>query len=146
VSSDRLAGPKIDHAVRVGRALVEAAVGPVAVVMLDVLTKKFREVSAVPDEGAIAELAAYRSDPPFRVGVRDRSTRGVRMIVAPSLRKASSKPAMNWPAPSRIKNRIGRWSRIRRFRAAWVVQGPVGFVVMPPRCTRRVSSSMKNNT
>jgi hypothetical protein len=33
---------------------------------------------------------------------------GVRMIVAPSLRKISSNAATNWPAPSRIRNRIVR--------------------------------------
>ena len=35
---------------------------------------------------------------------------------------------------------------IKKFRAAWVVQGPVGLVVIPPRCTRRVQISMKHNT
>ena len=29
---------------------------------------------------------------------------GVRMMVAPSMRNTSSKPPMNWPVPSRIKN------------------------------------------
>ena len=35
---------------------------------------------------------------------------------------------------------------IRKLRAAWVVHGPVGFVVIPPRCTLRVPISMKNRT
>jgi hypothetical protein len=68
------------------------------------------------------------------------------MIAAPSLPKTSSNVAMNWPAPSRIKNWIVGSARIMKFRAAWVVQTPVGFVVMPARCTRCRSSSMKNRT
>jgi len=68
------------------------------------------------------------------------------MMVAPSLRKTSSNPPRNCPAPSRIKNLIDSSARIVKFRAACAVQAPVGLVVMPARCTRRVSSSMKNNT
>ena len=56
----------------VGRALAEAAVGSVGVVVLDVLGEELFELSAVPDEGAVAEFAAYGADPAFRVGVRDR--------------------------------------------------------------------------
>jgi hypothetical protein len=56
------------------------------------------------------------------------------MIVVPVLRNTSSKLATNWPPPSRIKNRIVRSWRIVKLRAAWVVQGPVGFLVIPARC------------
>ena len=35
---------------------------------------------------------------------------------------------------------------MRRFRAAWVVHGPVGLVVIPARCTLRVATSMTNRT
>ena len=59
----------------VGCALAEAAVGPVCVVVLDVLAQEPFELSAVPDEGAVEELAAHGADPPFRVGVRDRRAR-----------------------------------------------------------------------
>jgi hypothetical protein len=68
------------------------------------------------------------------------------MMVVPSLRKTSSKPVRNWPAPSRIRNRMARSERMQKLRAAWVVQVRVGWVVMPARCTRRRSSSMKNRT
>jgi hypothetical protein len=54
-----------------GRVLSEAAVGPVGVVVLDVVAKERLELLAVPDEGAVAELAACGVDPAFCVGVRD---------------------------------------------------------------------------
>jgi hypothetical protein len=50
------------------------------------------------------DIAIGRSASAFATGVRG----GMRMIMAPSLRKASSKLALNWPAPSRIRNRIAR--------------------------------------
>ena len=109
VSSDWLAGPVCEDFAPVGCALAEAAVRSVRVVVLDVLAQELFEVSAVPDEGAVAEFAADCADPPFRVRVRDRRVRRVRMMVVPSLRKISSNAPANWPAPSRIKNRIVRW-------------------------------------
>ena len=39
--------------------LVEGAVGPVLVVVVDVLGDQSFELSAVPDDGAVEELAAY---------------------------------------------------------------------------------------
>jgi len=55
---------------------------------------------------------------------------------------------VNCPAPSRImkRNRLLSPSRIMRFRAAWVVQGPVGLAVIPRRWTRLVACSMTNST
>jgi hypothetical protein len=53
---------------------------------------------------AATTLATHRSVYAFATGVRG----GVRMMVVRSLRKTSSKAPMNWPAPSRIKNRIAR--------------------------------------
>jgi hypothetical protein len=74
MSSDRLAGPVRDD-VGVGCSLAERLVGPVGVVVLDVLAEEPFELAAVPDEGAIEKLAAHAGDPAFRVGVRDRGTR-----------------------------------------------------------------------
>ena len=53
-------------------ALPEAAVGSVRVVVLDVLAQELFELAAVPDQGAVEELAAHGADPAFRVRVRDR--------------------------------------------------------------------------
>ena len=105
---DRLARPVRDDVAAIGCELAEASVGPVRVVMLDVLVQVLCELGAVPDEGAVEEFATHGADPAFRVRVRDRCVGRVRMMVVPSLRKTSSNAPMNWPAPSRIKNRIVR--------------------------------------
>jgi hypothetical protein len=87
VSLDRSAGPKRDDFGIVWRAWAERAVG---VVVLDVVVEELFELSAVPDDGAVTEFAAYGADPTFRVRVHDRRVGRVRMIVVRSLRKTSS--------------------------------------------------------
>jgi hypothetical protein len=68
VSSDRLAGPKLGDVAFVGCALAEAAVRSVRVVVLDVRAQELLQLSAVPDEGAVAQFAAYGADPAFATG------------------------------------------------------------------------------
>ena len=114
--------------------------------MLDVLVEELFELSVVPDEGAVAELAADGADPAFRVGVRDRRVRrganDRRAVAAEDVIERADElaGAVADQEPDR------RSVRIMKFRAAWVVQAPVGLRVMPARCTRRRSSSMKNRT
>jgi hypothetical protein len=146
VSSDRLAGPVRDGCGAVGRALAECSVGPVRVVVLDVFAQELFQLPTVPDEGAVEELATHGADPAFRVSVRDWGMWWCADDRRAGLRKISSKAATNWPAPSRIRNRMSREQFIMRFRAAWVVQCPLGLAVMPARWTRLVWSSMKNST
>ena len=68
-------------------------------------------MGVVPDEGAVEKLAAHAADPAFRVGVRDRGTRrgadDGRAVAAEDVIEA----LMNWPTPSRIRNRIVTASR-----------------------------------
>jgi hypothetical protein len=45
-------------------------VWPVLVVVRDVLIEELFELVAVPDQGAVEQLMAHRSYPPFREGVR----------------------------------------------------------------------------
>ena len=52
--------------------LLEGLVGPVFVVMGDVVAGEAFELSPVPDEGPIEELAPQRPDPTLHVRVRDR--------------------------------------------------------------------------
>jgi hypothetical protein len=141
-----LPGPILHDAVIAGRALPEAAVGSMPVVVLDVLAQELFELPVVPDQGAVEEPPANGADPAFRVRVRDRRAwwraDDCRLVAAEDLVERGEV----WPARSRIRNRIVRSYRIMRFRAVWVVQAPVGLVVMPARCTRRRSSSMKNPT
>jgi hypothetical protein len=75
VSSDRSAGPIFDDVAIVWCALTETAVGSVGVVVRDVLVEEPFELGVVPDEGAVAELAAHRAHPTFRERVRDRRAR-----------------------------------------------------------------------
>lgn len=75
VSSDRLAGPRLDDAAIVGCALAEGPVGPVRVVVLDVLAQELFQLLAIPYEGAIEELAAHGANPAFRIRIRDRGAR-----------------------------------------------------------------------
>ncbi len=59
----------------------------------------------------------------------------MRIAVMPDPASTVSYERVNCPAPSRIKNRNG-WSVLSvmvRLRAAWVVQGPVGLVVIPAK-------------
>ena len=60
----------------------------------------------------------------------------------------SSKASMNWLARSRTSARASTswwpcWSN--RFRAAWLVQTPVGWSVIPAKYTVREGMSMKNS-
>ena len=75
VSPDRWALLILDDAAIVGGVLAEAAVGPVGVVVLEVVAVELFEVGAVPDESAVQELAAHAANPAFGIGVRDRGTR-----------------------------------------------------------------------
>jgi hypothetical protein len=63
VSSDRSAESILDDQVVRGRVLFERPVGAVRVVVLDVVAWEPLELAAVPDEGAVEELAAHGGDP-----------------------------------------------------------------------------------
>ena len=54
------------------RSLIEGAVWPVGVVMVDVVGDEAFELSLVPDDGAVEELAAQRPNPAFGECVGDR--------------------------------------------------------------------------
>ena len=109
VSSDRLAGPirddVRDRRVRVGRATGGAGA---------CCSARRSRVGAVRVGGGSrrgcgrgVRGARCRPSVPRRRS-RPGAYGGVRMMVVPSLRKTSSNAAMNWPAPSRIRNRIVR--------------------------------------
>ncbi len=55
-----------------GWSLVEGSVGPVGVVVRDVVDDEAFELSLVPDDGAVEQLASERADPSLgeRVGNR----------------------------------------------------------------------------
>jgi hypothetical protein len=53
-------------------SLAEGSVGPVGVVVVDVVDDEAFELTLVPDDGAVEELAAQGSDPAFSECVRHR--------------------------------------------------------------------------
>ena len=71
VALDRLAWADRDNIGGVvGCALVDPAMGAVAVVVVDVLDEQPPELRLVPDDGAVQEFVAQRSDPSVRIRVR----------------------------------------------------------------------------
>jgi hypothetical protein len=69
-------------------------------------------------------VRTHRSANAFAWGERG----GIRIALMPDPVSTSSKDRVNCPAPSRMRNRNpgSSRSRSRKFRAAWVVHGPVG--------------------
>ena len=59
-----------------GRSLVQRAVGPVHVVVRDVVDHETLELALVPDDGSVEELASQSADPAFGERVRDRRPDG----------------------------------------------------------------------
>jgi hypothetical protein len=127
----------------------ERSVGTVAVVMLDVDPKDLLEVAAAHDQQPVQALGTDSAHPALRVGVglgrpdwghQDfgvlrpehvvEAAGELRVVVAEQEADLSS----SLPTAS------------NRLRACWVTQRPLGLAVTPPRCTRRVSSSIKNST
>jgi len=55
-----------------GWSLLERTMGPVGVVVVDVVDNESFELVLVPDQGAVEQVAADGSDPPFSERVGDR--------------------------------------------------------------------------
>jgi hypothetical protein len=112
------------------RTLAQCPVRPVRVVVIDILTEDQPQVPLVGDQHPVQALAAalaiHRSAIAFARGART----GVLMI--------------RTDEELETVRVIARF--IRRLRACWVTHSPVGFAVIPARCTRRVPCSMKNST
>ena len=135
---------------RIWRLQHQRPVGTVPVVVL-------RRRPEGPARGGRARRSA--ASPGTRPGPSEPSARRTRSpwVPAPACgaprrpreRNTSSKLRANFASRSRMRNRTCRPrspSTSRRLRACWVTQAPSGLAVTPARCTRRVSSSMKNST
>ena len=130
-----------------GRVLLQCPVGPVGIVMIYVLAEDQPQVPFTGDQHPVQALAAGTGDPAFRDRVRPRRLH--RRLDDPHTDRVNtaSDAAVNLVSRSRIKNLTlsARFSRfISRLRACWVTHSPVGWAVIPARCTRRVPCSMKN--
>src|SRR5665213_1953991 len=123
--------------------------GPVAVVVLDVLVDDSFEMSTTEDEHPVQAFTPDGTNEALGEGVCSGARIGVRMVRMPSERNTSSKLVVNLVSRSRIRNLTGcaRWASSQdRLLACWATQAPVGCAVTPVTYARRVSSSMKNRT
>lgn len=89
----------------VGGCVVEAAVGAVRVVVLEVPVEESAELALVPDEGSVEEFVARGAYPALSVSVGVRIAGGVGMTSAPTAANTLSTVRVNWPARSRITKR-----------------------------------------
>jgi hypothetical protein len=131
------------------RTLVERAVRTVLVVVADVGAYGLLEVAAAEDQDPVEAFASQASHPRSACAFARGARTGVRMTRMPSERNTSSKLGVNLLSRSRTRKHSGcsrSASVITRLRACWVTQRSCGFAVTPPRCTRRLASSMKKST
>ena len=98
------------------------------------------EVAATKDQQPVEAFGADSADEALGVGVFACGPWiGVSITVMPSLRKTSSKAAVNLLSRSWIRKRMRSNSKVKlRLRACWVTHAPVGLVVQPARWTRRL--------
>jgi hypothetical protein len=102
-----------------------------------------RQSAANP--GTRRAVPIHRSAKPFALG----ACTGVSTTSASSDRNTSSKARQNLASRSRSRKRTRRPRSpnvSRRLRACWTTQAPSGLAVTPPKCTCRVSSSIKTST
>ena len=122
--------------------------GPVGVVVIDLIDDEPVELAAVPDDSAVEEPASKGAYPAFgeriRHGGAPRCGEDLQTFGSEDLdegvddrlaRSRASAPASTsrWP----------HWSS--RFRAAWLTHTPLGWSVTPAKYTVRVGVSMKNS-
>src|SRR5918998_4348383 len=116
--------------------LVQCAVGAMAVEMRHVLGEHSLEVAAVEDQYPVQQFSPDGADPSFGDRVPRGARTGVRRMRMPLLVKTASKTPVNLLSRSRIKNLklAARSPRsIKKLRACWAIQAPLGFAVMPRR-------------
>ena len=121
-----------------GRASLRAGPGPGpgGVVVQQVLRQHQAQVVLADDQQPAGELPAQGTDDPLADGVRSGRPRWAGENPDASAWNTASKDVVNWPARSLIRNvteAARRPRSIRKLRAAWIVQAPSGFAVMPAR-------------
>ncbi len=122
--------------------------GPVGVVVGGVVDDEPFELVTVPDDGAVEEFAADRSDPAFGVGVGDgRSDGGVQDLEAFSAEDlVEGVDELAAPVSDQRSGAGELISVVEEQVAGGLGQAPVGLAVTAARNTCRVGMSMKNRT
>jgi hypothetical protein len=119
------------------------------VVVLDIDPKDLLEAAAPDEQQPVQALGPYRPDPALRVGVRvrglHRRQQHLGALGAEHIVEAAENFA-SWSRSTKRSRRPRSPSATSKLRACWVTQAPFGWAVTPARSTRRVSSSMKNNS
>ena len=123
--------------------------GPVAVVVIDILGEDRLELTPGDDQQAVEALPADGANEALGEGVGTR--RSNRGLDDPSTNRGDDfiEGSDELASRSRIKNLTTRPSSssvIARLRACWVTQLPIGCSVTPAKKTLRRSWSMKNST
>ena len=124
--------------IRARRAKPQRSMWPPAVVVGAVPGKDGPQVSLAEDQDAVSELGSGGQDESFGEAVCSWRSRWDLDCVDPAPARTASNELVNYPARSRTRNRkvVARSSRsISRLRACWVVQAPVGWLVVPRMCT-----------
>ena len=120
------------------RDKLQCSVRPAAVVVGAVLGEDGPQVAFAEDQDAVSELGSNGQDEAFGEAVRSRTARRDLHGIDAGAGQDGVERGGELAARSRTRNRdvAARSSRsISRFRACWVVQAPVGWLVAPRMCT-----------
>src|SRR3954454_16591945 len=120
------------------RTKLECSVWASAVVVGAVPGEDASQVPFAEDQDAVAEFGSGGQDEALAKQFARGHRGGIFTVSIPAPASTASNDTVNWPARSRTRNRkaVERSSRsISRLRACWVVQAPVGWLVVPRMCT-----------
>jgi len=122
--------------------------GAAGIVMIYVLAEDQPQMPFAGDQHPVETLAAGAGDPAFGNRVCAEYLDRRLMIRAPTAVNIAPNAAVNLVSRFRIKNFNAASAVIEghpQLCVCWVTHSPVGWVVIPARCTPRVPCSMKNS-
>jgi hypothetical protein len=129
--------------------LIEGSMWSVAVVVLDKLGQDVGELARSGDEDVVEAFASQGADPALGDRVRPRGLRwrldDADLGGAEDGVEGTGELRVSADEETKLLGAVALRS-MRRFRACWVTQGPVGWAVIPATCTRRVPCSMTIST
>ena len=123
--------------------------GAVGVVVREVLLQHCRELAWSGDQEVVEAFAAQGADEAFGDGVHFRcSDWGADDAdVGAGEHGVEGGGELAVPVADQEPELLGAVAKVdERLRACWVTQAPVGWAVIPARCTRRVACSITSRT
>ena len=132
-----------------GRALAERPVRAMNVIVLDVLTQDQPQVPLAGDQHLVQALAAGAGNPPLRGRVRPGRPDG--RLDDPHADGGEHGVERRGELGVRVPDQELQVISLvleghQQVPGCWVTHSPVGWAVIPARCTRRVPCSMTNST